>query len=349
MTKTLEITAPIDWHVHFRDGEVLKTVAPETARAMSAALIMPNLVPPVVNADLAQAYKARILSALSDNSAFTPYMTLYLTQDTTTQDILEAHARGDVLAAKLYPAGATTNSSAGVKRIWDMLPVFEAMAKIGMPLCVHGEVNDPDVDIFDREARFVETILAPVQSELPELRVTLEHITTKESADYVWGSKGNCAASITPQHIVYNRNILLSGGIRPHFYCLPVLKREEHRRAIRKAATSGDPRFFMGTDTAPHLAAHKISECGCAGIFSAPNALSVYAQVFEEEGALDAFEGFVAHHGAAHYGVPRAGRKLLMKRENDPLIFPEELMTREGAIKIFDPGMPLFWQPYPAE
>lgn len=343
MTDKLTIRRPDDWHLHLRDGAVLQAVAPESARHFGRAIIMPNLVPPVVTTSQAAAYRDRIKGALPRGAEFTPLMTLYLTETTDPQDVVSGHADGVVTAVKLYPAGATTNSDSGVRDIESAMPVLEAMAGAGVPLCVHGEVTTPSVDIFDREAVFIETVLDPLRRRLPDLRIISEHITTKDGVDYVLGSDKNLAATITTHHLMINRNHLLVGGIRPHFYCLPIAKREEHRLALRAAATSGDPRIFLGTDSAPHTDPNKESACGCAGVFSATNTMSCLAHVFEEEDALDALEGFASLHGPAWYGLAPSKETLTLQKSETPVAYPAKLQTAEGAITLFDPGHPVFW------
>jgi len=343
MTDTLTIRTPDDWHLHLRDGAVLAAVLPDSARDFARALIMPNLVPPVVRGAEAAAYRDRILAQLPVDSAFTPVMTLYLTEDSDPADIVAAHAAGLIAAVKLYPAGATTNSGSGVRDFDRVRPVFEAMAEAGVPLCVHGEVTDPEVDIFDREAVFLERVLDPVRRAVPELRVVVEHVTTTDGLAYVRDGGPGIAATITTHHLVINRNHLLAGGIRPHYYCLPVAKREHHRLALRAAATSGDPKFFLGTDSAPHLDHTKESPCGCAGCYTAPVTLPILAHVFEQEGALDRLDAFVSLHGAAFYGVePNAGTVTL---ERVPLtgVVPK-LETAEGTVTVFDPGYVPAWR-----
>jgi len=307
------------------------------------AIIMPNLVPPVISGDDALAYRERILKALPGGSNFRPLMTLYLTETTDPNDVAAAAESGLISAVKLYPAGATTNSESGVRNIEAVLPVLERMADIGLPLCVHGEVTDPSVDIFDREAVFIERVLNPMRERVPALRVVMEHVTTKDGVDYVGSVDRDLAATITPHHLMLNRNHLLVGGIKPHFYCLPVVKRERHRLALRSAATSGDPRFFLGTDSAPHSDDAKESACGCAGVFNAPNMLSCLAQVFEEENALDRLESFTSLNGPAFYRLsPNEDRITLIKRDNR-VDFPERIQTEAGAVTVFNPGFPLFW------
>jgi dihydroorotase len=304
MTESLTIRRPDDWHVHLRDGDMLRAVAPHTARQFARAIVMPNLTPPVTRAADAAAYRQRIVEALPEGADFTPLMTCYLTDTTDPDDLAAGFAQGIFTAAKLYPAGATTNSDSGVTDIARIRRVLERMQEIGMVLCVHGEVTDPDVDVFDREAVFIDRILAPLLRDLPALKLVFEHVTTQEAVAFVESAGPNVAATITPQHLHINRNAMLVGGIRPHAYCLPVAKREEHRLALRRAATSGSPRFFLGTDSAPHFRGAKESACGCAGIFNAPYALESYLAVFEEEGALDRFEGFAAEHGPCFYALP---------------------------------------------
>jgi dihydroorotase len=300
--QTLTIRRPDDWHVHLRDGDMLRTVAPHTARPFARAIVMPNLVPPVTSVESAAAYRDRIIAAAGPG--FTPLMTCYLTDQASGDELERGHADGVWVAAKLYPAGATTNSASGVTDISNIYPALERMQACRMPLLLHGEVTDADVDVFDREAVFIDRILEPLVDDFPDLKIVLEHITTAEAADFVRDAPATVAATITPQHLHINRNALFAGGLRPHAYCLPVAKREKHRLAVRQAATSGSPKFFLGTDSAPHSRDAKESSCGCAGIFNAPFALESYAQVFEEEGALDRFESFASDHGPRFYGLP---------------------------------------------
>jgi len=343
MITSLTITRPDDWHLHLRDGDMLRAVLPHTARDFGRAIIMPNLLPPVVTATDAAAYRARIMAALPTGAAFTPLMTLYLTQTTDPKDVIAAHADGLITAVKYYPAGATTNSASGVRDIANVMPVLEAMAAAGCPLCIHGEVTTPGVDIFDREAVFIETILDPLRARLPDLKIVSEHITTKDGVDYVTSAAKNLAATITTHHLILNRNHILVGGIKPHYYCLPIAKREEHRLALRAAATSGDPRFFLGTDSAPHTDPNKESACGCAGVFSASNTLSCLAQVFEQENALARLEAFTSLSGPAYYGLPANAAKLTLTRQDTPVRFPAKLETKDGPVTVFDPGFDLFW------
>ncbi|KPP88718.1 MAG: dihydroorotase, homodimeric type [Rhodobacteraceae bacterium HLUCCO07] len=340
---TLTIRRPDDWHLHLRDGAMLRAVLPETARHFARAIIMPNLVPPVVTGAEAMAYRGRIMTALPEGADFTPLMTLYLTEETDPADLAAAHASGLVTAVKLYPAGATTNSASGVKDFDRVRPVLEKMAEIGCPLCVHGEVTDPDVDIFDREAVFIDQVLDPIRRATPGLRVVMEHITTSDGADYVRSAETGLGATITTHHLIINRNHILVGGIRPHYYCLPVAKRETHRRALRAAATSGDPRFFLGTDSAPHVDAAKETGCGCAGCFTATNTMALLAHVFEEENALDRLEGFTSLHGPAFYGLPPNEATLTLTRSGTPTAFPAKIETGDGPVTLFDPGFPVYW------
>lgn len=343
MTDTLTLARPDDWHLHLRDGAMLAAVCPESARHFARAIIMPNLVPPVVTGAEASAYRERILAARPEGSTFTPLMTLYLTEDTDPSDVVQAHADGIVTAVKLYPAGATTNSASGVRDFDRVRPVFEAMAEAGIPLCVHGEVTDPEIDIFDREAVFIDRVLDPIRRATPGLKVVMEHITTGNGVDYVLSNAENLGATITTHHLIINRNHLLVGGIRPHYYCLPVAKREEHRLALRSAATSGDPRFFLGTDSAPHVDAAKETGCGCAGCFTASNTLPLLAHVFEEDGALDRLEGFASRHGPAFYGLPVNDGTITLSKGETPTAFPARIDTGDGPVTVFDPGFDVFW------
>ncbi len=338
MSDRLTIRRPDDWHVHLRDGEMLRNIVGHTARQFARAIVMPNLSPPVTRAADAAAYRERILAALPAGADFTPLMTCYLTDSTDADDLAAGFADGAFTAAKLYPAGATTNSANGVTDVANIRGVLERMAAIGMVLCVHGEVTDPAVDVFDREAVFIERILAPLLRELPELKVVFEHATTEEAVNFVNSAGANVAATITPQHLHINRNAMLVGGIRPHAYCLPVAKREKHRLALRRAATSGSPRFFLGTDSAPHMRQAKESACGCAGIFNAPFALESYLAVFEAEGALDRFEGFASEHGPRFYGLPLNEGKVTLERA--PADVPPEI----AGVVPFHAGETLRWR-----
>ncbi len=338
-SQTLTIRRPDDWHVHLRDGAMLKAVAPFTARQFARAIVMPNLSPPVTSGDEAAAYRDRITNATGPG--FEPLMTCYLTDRTMGDEIADGFEKQIWIAAKLYPANATTNSEFGVTDIRNIYPVLERMQAIGMILCLHGEVTDPKVDVFDREAVFIDRILARIVADFPSLRMVLEHITTKEAADFVSASGPNIAATVTPQHLVINRNAIFSGGLRPHSYCLPVAKREAHRLAVRKAATSGSPKFFLGTDSAPHPRNAKESGCGCAGIFNAPFALESYASVFEADGALDKFEDFASVHGARFYGLPLNESTVTLKRST--VRVPERFVEGEIELVPFHAGETLDW------
>ena len=339
---TLTLRRPDDMHLHLRDGDVLRAVLPETSRDFGRAIIMPNLVPPVVRGEDAAAYRDRILAALPEGHSFEPLMTLYLTETTDPEDVAAAHASGLVKAVKLYPAGATTNSASGVRDIAAVMPVLERMAEIGLPLCVHGEVTDADIDIFDREAVFIERILAPLKAKLPQLRVVMEHVTTSDGVEFVKSNLENMAATFTTHHLVINRNHLLVGGIRPHYFCLPVAKREEHRLALRGAATSGDARFFLGTDSAPHTDPNKESACGCAGIFSATNTMPILADVFEEDGALGTLEAFTSLNGPRFYGLTPHEETVTLERVTYE--GPGKIDSGDGPITVFDPGFKPAWR-----
>ncbi|MBT4566936.1 MAG: dihydroorotase [Marinovum sp.] len=344
MTDLLKLTRPDDLHLHLRDGAMLKAVLPSSAAHFARALIMPNLVPPVVTAAQASSYRDRILSALPDDQPFEPLMTLYLTEDTDPNDLSAAFQSGLIRAVKLYPAGATTNSASGVSNFERVRPVLERMADIGCPLCVHGEVTDDAVDIFDREAVFIDRVLDPLRRATPELRVVMEHITTAQGVDYVRANASGLAATITTHHLFLNRNHMLVGGIKPHYYCLPVAKREEHRLALRKAATSGDDRFFLGTDSAPHLDHHKESACGCAGCFTALNTMPLLAHVFQEEAALDKLEAFTSLNGAKFYKLPVNQDTLTLEKSQTPVRFAKTVASEEGEVTVFDPGVSIYWQ-----
>jgi dihydroorotase len=338
---TLTITRPDDWHVHVRDGEALYTVVPHTAAQFGRAIVMPNLRPPVTTAAQALAYKARILAAVPAGLDFEPLMTLYLTDNLAPDEIARAKAAG-VLAAKLYPAGATTNSDAGVTNIRKIYPVLEAMQREGMLLLVHGEVTSPDIDLFDREAVFIEQHLIPLRRDFPGLKIVMEHITTREAAQYVTQADGMLAATITVHHLLYNRNAIFTGGIRPHYYCLPVLKRETHRLALVQAATSGSPKFFLGTDSAPHAAHLKEHATGCAGCYTAHAAMELYAEAFDNAGALDKLEGFASFYGADFYGLPRNRSTITLQRET--WMPPESFALGEAALKPLRAGEALHWR-----
>jgi dihydroorotase len=342
MTDRLTIRRPDDWHVHLRDGAMLAAVAPHTARQFGRAIVMPNLVPPVTDVAAAEAYRARILAALPAGSDFTPLMTCYLSDDTDPDEVARGFASGVFTACKLYPAHATTNSAHGVTSIAAIVPVLERMQVIGMPLLIHGEVTDPDIDIFDREAVFVERVLTPLLRDLPAIRIVLEHITTEEAADFVLAHPDRIGATVTPQHLIINRNAIFAGGIRPHAYCLPVAKRERHRLAVRRATTSGAPNIFLGTDSAPHTVEAKESACGCAGIFTGLHALELYASVFDEDGALDRFEAFASENGARFYGLPLNSGTVTLAREQWQV--PERLTAGDAEVVPFRGGETLGWR-----
>ena len=338
---SLVITRPDDWHLHVRDGTALAAVVPHTAAQFGRAIIMPNLRPPVTTAAQALAYQQRILAAVPDGAAFEPLMTLYLTDVTPPDEITRAAAAG-IVALKLYPAGATTNSDAGVTDIRKTYPTLEAMQRAGLKLLVHGEVTDPDIDLFDREAVFIDRMLIPLRRDFPELKIVFEHITTREAAHYVTEAGAHTAATITAHHLLYNRNAIFLGGIRPHYYCLPVLKREVHRQALVQAATSGSPQFFLGTDSAPHPAQLKEHASGCAGCYTALSAIELYAEAFEAAGALDKLEGFAAFFGADFYGLPRNTERITLRPQ--PWTLPEQLPFGEAVLKPLRGGEVLAWQ-----
>lgn len=340
----ITLRRPDDMHLHLRDGALLRAVLPESARHFARAIVMPNLVPPVVTGAEAAAYRNRILAALPEGMRFEPLMTLYLTEATDPADVAAAAASGLVRAVKLYPAGATTNSQSGVRDFDKVRGVLERMAEIGLPLCVHGEVTDPSVDIFDREAVFIDRVLDPIRRRTPGLRVVMEHITTKEGVDYARSQGADLGATITTHHLVINRNHILAGGIRPHYYCLPVAKREHHRLALRAAATSGEDRFFLGTDSAPHPDHLKEHACGCAGCFTATNALPILAQIFEAEGALDRLEAFTSRNGAAFYGLAPNEEEVTLEKRDTPAGWPAKIDTGAWPVTVFDPGFPVHWQ-----
>jgi len=341
MPQTLTLARPDDWHLHLRDGAAMAAVLPHSARQFGRAIVMPNLRPPVTTAAMALAYRERIHAALPPGLAFEPLMTLYLTDNTPPEEIRRAREAG-VVALKLYPAGATTNSDAGVTDLRRCHAALEAMQREGLPLLVHGEVTDPEVDIFDREAVFIERVMEPLRRGFPELKVVFEHITTQDAADYVSASDAHTAATITAHHLLYNRNALFVGGLRPHYYCLPVLKKERHRQALLRAATGGNAKFFLGTDSAPHAAALKEqSVCG-AGCFTAPTALELYAEAFESAGALERLETFASFHGADFYGLPRHRETVTLKRE--PWTVPETLPFGDALIKPLRGGETLNWR-----
>ena len=340
---SLTIRRPDDWHLHLRDGAMLEGVIGDTSRHFARAIIMPNLVPPVVTTEDARAYRERILKALPAGDRFEPLMTLYLTEHTNPDDIEEGKRSGLITAVKLYPAGATTNSHGGVRDMEKAMPVLERMAKIGLPLCVHGEVTTPEVDIFDREKVFIDTVLDPLRKRLPDLKITMEHVTTEDGVQYIRSADRNLAGSITTHHLIINRNDILVGGIRPHYYCLPVAKRENHRQALRKAAISGDARFFLGTDSAPHVDPLKECGCGCAGIYTSINTMSCLAHVFEQENALEKLEEFTSLNGPAWYGLAANEEMITLVKRDTPVEFPGKIFTGAGPVTVFDPMFPIHW------
>lgn len=340
--QSITLTRPDDWHLHLRDAAAMQSVLPHTARQFARAIVMPNLKPPVTTTAQAAAYRERILAALPPEMAFEPLMTLYLTDNTAPDEIRRAKDSGFVHAIKLYPAGATTNSDAGVTDLRKTYPALEVMQELGMPFLVHGEVTDPEVDIFDREAVFIDRVMQPLRHDMPALKVVFEHITTMQAAQYVNDADANVGATITAHHLLYNRNEIFKGGIRPHFYCLPVLKREEHRRALVQAATSGNPRFFLGTDSAPHAKGLKEHACGCAGCYTALHAMELYAQAFDMAGALDQLEAFASINGAAFYGLPRNAGTITLQREQWTL--PAELPFGDTSIVPLNGGDTIGWK-----
>ena len=339
--QVLKIRRPDDWHIHLRDDEMLKTVVPYTSQVFGRAIVMPNLVPPVTTVAAARAYRDRILAAVPQGHNFTPLMTCYLTNSLAASELVNGFEQGVFTAAKLYPANATTNSSHGVSDVTGIYPLFEQMQKIGMPLLIHGEVTDPAVDIFDREARFIEQVMEPIRRQFPELKIVFEHITTKEAAQYVQAGNRFLGATITPQHLMFNRNHMLVGGIRPHLFCLPILKRNVHQEALRQAVASGSDRFFLGTESAPHLKHRKESSCGCAGCFNAPNAIPAYAAVFEQLGALEHFEAFCSLNGPRFYGLPLNEDFIELQRV--PTTQPEEIALGNESVIPFLAGETLNW------
>jgi dihydroorotase len=341
MTDTLTLRRPDDWHVHLRDGAMLEAVAPFTARQFARAIVMPNLETPVTTAAMAEAYRERILAAVP-GGGFTPLMTCYLTDGADPAELTGGFERGAWAAAKLYPANATTNSAHGVTDVRNIYPVLEAMQRAGMPLLIHGEVTDPDVDVFDREKVFIDRTFSALVRDFPALKMVFEHITTAEAADFVMAGPDTLAATITPQHLIINRNALFAGGLRPHAYCLPVAKREEHRRAVRRAATSGSRKFFLGTDSAPHSVERKESGCGCAGIFNAPFAIESYAKVFDEEGALDRLEAFASENGPRFYGLPLNEERIVLERA--PVTVPDAIPAAGTSVVPFRAGETLPWR-----
>lgn len=340
--REITITKPDDWHCHLRDGDYLATTVPDTARQFARAIVMPNLTIPVTTAQDAKKYRQRILKHLPAGVEFNPLMTIYLTDETTPNHIMDAKNSGIVFGAKLYPQGVTTHSEAGVTKIEKMYHTFESMAEHGLPLLIHGETNNPDIDIFDREKHFIDTVLIQIVNNFPGLKIVLEHITTKDAVDYVLSTPTNVAATITPHHLMYNRNKMFQGGIKPHYYCLPILKRNEHQQALIKAATGGSPKFFLGTDSAPHPISRKESSCGCAGIYNALAAMSFYANVFDKAGKLNKLEGFASFFGPDFYGLPRNEGKVTLKEQAN--LIPEFLKFGEETLHPLCAGQSIPWQ-----
>lgn len=340
--QTVTLTRPDDWHLHLRDGEMLAETVPATARCFARAIVMPNLRPPVTMVATAEAYRGRILAALPRGARFEPLMTLYLTDNTSADEIARAASSRIVHAVKYYPAGATTHSDSGVTDLRRVYPALEAMQEAGLPLLLHGEVTDPGVDIFDREAVFIERHLQPLVRDFPELRVVLEHVTTRDAVEFVTSAPANVAATVTVHHLLLNRNAMFEGGLRPHHYCLPVIKRESHRRALVAAATGGNPKFFLGTDSAPHPRGAKESDCGCAGVYSAPVALELYAEVFEAAGALDRLEGFAGVHGPQFYGLARNRETVTLERTDWTV--PGQFGSGQAPVVPLGAGRTLHWQ-----
>lgn len=339
--QVLKIRRPDDWHIHLRDDAMLKTVVPYTSQVFGRAIVMPNLAAPITTVDAAHAYRKRILNAVPQGHNFTPLMTCYLTNSLSAQALVDGFAQGVFTAAKLYPANATTNSSHGVSEVKSIYPLFEQMQKIGMPLLIHGEVTDANVDIFDREARFIDQVMEPIRRQFPELKIVFEHITTQEAAQYVQAGNRFLGATITPQHLMFNRNHMLVGGIRPHLFCLPILKRNIHQEALRKAVVSGSDRFFLGTDSAPHAKHRKESSCGCAGVFNAPNAIAAYTTVFEQLGALKHLEAFCSLNGPQFYGMPVNEEVIELQRVSTTQ--PHEIELGDESVIPFLAGETLSW------
>ncbi|WP_310448227.1 dihydroorotase [Thiobacillus sp.] len=342
MTNTITITCPDDWHIHFRDAAAMASVLPDTARVFGRAIAMPNLKPPVTSVALAAAYRARLLAAVPAGRTFEPLMTLYLTDNTAPDEIVRARDSGFIHAVKYYPAGATTHSDSGVTDLARAYPAIAAMEEAGLPLLLHGEVTDPEVDVFDREAVFIERHLTRLMHDFPRLKIVLEHITTRQAAEFVAAAPATVGATLTVHHLLYNRNAMFQGGIRPHMYCLPILKRETHRQALMAAAISGNPKFFLGTDSAPHALGAKESACGCAGVYSAHAAIELYAEAFDAAGALDKLEAFASFYGADFYGLPRHTDTITLQREN--WTAPQQLSMGESALVPLRAGETIQWR-----
>ena len=340
-SKTLRLTQPDDWHLHLRDGETLSTTVPHSSRTFARAIVMPNLKPPVTTVEQALAYRQRIISHIPEGRSFEPLMTLYLTEKLDPEEVQRAYDEQCVHAIKFYPAGATTNSESGVAELECVYPAIEEMAELGLPLLIHGEVTDEHVDIFDRERVFIDNVLSPLTQKFPKLKIVLEHITTKEAVDFVNSQGDNVAATLTPHHLMLDRNDLLVGGVKPHYYCLPILKRSSHRRALIEAATSGSPKFFLGTDSAPHAIETKETSCGCAGIYSAHAALEFYAEIFEAANALDKLEGFASFFGADFYKLPRNSAQITLSK--NPLSVPAEYIFGDSTVIPMRAGETVSW------
>ena len=338
------ITKPDDWHLHIRDGEIMKAVLPLSYRWARRAIIMPNLNPPVITSQDARSYLTRIRACIEKTVDFEPLLTLYLTEETNAEDVVLAFREKIIKAVKLYPAGVTTNSHNGVQNITKIYPILSVMSEVGIPLLIHGEVNDPSVDIFDREAVFIDKILIPIRLEYPDLKIVMEHITTKQSVDYIMSENSKIAATITPHHLILNRNVIFEGGMRPHYYCMPVLKREIHRQALIDVVTQGHKKFFLGTDSAPHLDEAKIDTCGCAGIFNAAFTIEILVQFFDNHNALENLESFTSINGADFYKLPYNKEKISLIKSEQMFHMPEVLKTGKGPITIFNPKMQIFWQ-----
>jgi len=341
--KTIEIIKPDDWHVHFRDDEILKVVVPETTRHFARAIVMPNLTPPIINGADAVQYKKRIEDAIPIGDSFLPLMTVYLTENTNKNELKDSYQAGLTFAAKLYPAGATTNSESGVKNIHKIMDILETMSEIGMPLLIHGEVTNREIDIFDREKEFIDKILDFICKKLPNLKITLEHITTREATLYINEANSNLVASITPHHLALNRNSIFVGGIRPHYYCLPILKSEIHRKALIEAATSGNSKYFLGTDTAPHLQKDKESKCGCAGVFNSTYSIQILAQIFDQNNSLEKLEYFTSLNGPKHYKLNPNKAKIKLVKSTKPNNFLKTIKINDDDIVIFNPDFHVFW------
>ena len=341
--KEIEIIKPDDWHVHFRDNEILNAVVPETSRHFGRAIVMPNLIPPILNGSDAVKYQKRIEKAIPRKDDFLPLMTLYLTEKTKLIELKKAYKNRLIFAAKLYPAGATTNSESGVKNINKIIPALETMSEIGMPLLIHGEVTNPEIDIFVREKVFIDTILDPICKKFPNLKITLEHVTTEHAVEYVKNSSDNLGATITPHHLLLNRNSIFVGGIRPHYYCLPILKRENHRKALLDVAINGHEKFFLGTDSAPHTISNKETSCGCAGVFNSTYSIQLLAQLFYNCGKLGNIEKFTSINGANHYNIKINKQKILLRKRKNKLKLNEYIDFKNEKIKIFDPDLSLYW------